>query len=389
MMRNLPSEYAVRNLGRSRARLAATVLGSALVVSLVIAAAAFVRGMERSLVMDADESNVVMLAAGSEESIERSQIDSNTAGIIAADVPGIKNRLGKPYVSPEIHVALIVRTERAAGEEYRALVRGVTGAALLVHPRVQIVAGRAPVPGNDEIMVGGMAAAKMGVDEESLRLGNALWFDNRPWRIVGRFRAPRSVMDAEVWAPLSDLQVATKRGTLSCVVITLENAEFADVDAFTKMRFDLGLSAIPETDYYAALMRFYRPVHAMIWTTAMLIAVAGLLGGLNTTYAAFASRVREVGMLQSLGYSRSAVAASLVQESVLASAAGTLLGSALSMIVIPGHAVRFSMGVFQMTVDHQVLLTGLAAGLFMGVVGALPPAWRCLRLPISEALKAV
>jgi hypothetical protein len=24
----------------------------------------------------------------------------------------------------------------------------------------------------------------------------------------------------------------------------------------------------------------------------------------------------------------------------------------------------------------------------LGIVGALPPAWRCLRMPITEALKA-
>ena len=49
----LPFEYGVRNLGRSPARLVAIVLGSALVVSLFVAASAFVRGMERSLVMAA------------------------------------------------------------------------------------------------------------------------------------------------------------------------------------------------------------------------------------------------------------------------------------------------------------------------------------------------
>lgn len=38
-MRLLPFDYAVRNLGRSRARMASSVLGAALVVLLVIGAA--------------------------------------------------------------------------------------------------------------------------------------------------------------------------------------------------------------------------------------------------------------------------------------------------------------------------------------------------------------
>lgn len=387
-MRLLPFDYGVRNLGRSPARLAATVLASALVVCLVLAAASFVRGMARSLVVTTDSSNVILLAAGSEESLERSQIPGNTASLLAADLPGIKTRLGVPYVSPEIEAALIVRADRDSRDELRAMIRGFAPEAFLVHPRVQVVEGRIPRPGKDEIMVGGLAPEMMGLPDERLRIGSKLWFDNRPWTVAGRFRAIGTVMDAEVWVPYTDLQVATKRDTVSCVVVTLDDADFSDVDAFTKQRFDLGLVAIRESEYYSSIMKFYKPVHAMIWITAILIASAGVLGGLNTMYAAFAARIRELGMLQSLGYSRPAIVASLVQESLLAASAGTLLGSAVGLWFIDGLAVRFSMGVFQLVIDYRVLLFGVIAGVIMGIVGALPPAWRCLRRPITEALKA-
>jgi len=387
-MRLLPFDYSVRNLGRSGTRLALTMLASALVVSLVAAAAAFVQGMAKSLVVSSDQSNVILVAAGSEESVERSQIPSNSASLVAASLPGIKTRLGIPYVSPEIQVAVVMRPNRDSPDELRAVLRGVTPEAFLVHPRVQMVEGRVPTPGKDEIMVGGLAAEMMGVPDSRLKIGSALWFDNRSWTVVGKFRARGTVMDAEVWAPLTDLQVATRRDSLSSVVLTLGEADFDDVDAFTKQRLDLGLAALRETDYYASIMRFYQPVHAMVWTTALLIALAGILGGLNSIYASFAARVREIGMLQSLGFSRLAIVVSLTQESVLVASAGTLIGSVFSLLFINGHAVRFSMGVFQLVVDHRVLLSGLVAGLVMGFIGALPPAWRCLRLPITQALKA-
>jgi ABC-type antimicrobial peptide transport system permease subunit len=105
-------------------------------------------------------------------------------------------------------------------------------------------------------------------------------------------------------------------------------------------------------------------------------------------YAAFSARVREVGMLQALGYSRMAITFSLMQESLLTALAGTLLGAAVSRFLIDGRAVKFSMGVFQLVIDEQVLLTGLLAGFVMGLFGAAPPAWRCLRLSIHEALRA-
>ena len=81
-MRQLPFEYAYRNLGRSPARLFASLLGSALVVLLVLAAAGFVRGMQLTLTQpDALHENVLIFGAGSEESVERSQIDAGVPGL--------------------------------------------------------------------------------------------------------------------------------------------------------------------------------------------------------------------------------------------------------------------------------------------------------------------
>lgn len=387
-MQLLPFDYSVRNLGRSPMRLVLTMLASTLVVLLVLTAAAFVGGMAKSLESKADQSNVILMAAGSEESLERSQIPGSAAGVVAASLPGIKTRLGVPYVSPEIHAAILVKDRKTSPDEWHAVVRGFTADAFLVHPRVHIVEGRMPRQGKDEIMVGGLASDMMGVPDSRLGIGKSLWFDNRAWTIVGRFVARGTVLDCEVWVPLTDLQTATKRETVSCIVVSLEGAEVGDVDVFTKQRFDLGLTSISEADYYSSIMKFYKPVHAMVWTTALLIGLTGLFGGLNTMYAAFAARARELGMLQSLGFSRTAIMLSLIQESLLTSAAGTLLGSILGLLLLDGKAVRFSMGVFQLVVDYQVLLVGAAAGLLMGILGALPPAWRCLRLPINEALKA-
>ncbi|MBM4328446.1 MAG: ABC transporter permease [Deltaproteobacteria bacterium] len=387
-MRLLPFDYSVRNLGRSPKRLVLIISAGALVVSLVLAAAAFVRGMERSLTVGGNASNVILLATGSEESVERSQIPSSVPGVVAAGLSGIKTQFTVPFVSPEVHVAIFVRADRQSGEEWRAMLRGVTPAAFLVYPRVHIVEGRVPEPGKDEVMVGAMAADMMRVPQERVSVGKSLWFSNRAWRIVGRFQAQGAVMDGEIWVPVTDLQVATRRDTFSCVVLTLGDGDFADVDAFTKQRLDLGLTVIQELDYYSSIMRFYRPAHTLIWTTALLVALAGLLGGLNTMYAAFAARAREFGTLQAVGYSRVAILVSLLQESLLTAAAGTLIGSVVGIVFINGHAVRFSMGVFQLIVDDRVLLVGVLAGFAIGTIGVAPPAWRCLRLPITEALKA-
>jgi putative ABC transport system permease protein len=388
-VRQLPFEYAFRNLGRSRVRLAASLVGSALVVLLVLAAAGFVRGMQLTLTQhDALHENVIILGAGSEEMLERSEIGAAVAGIATASIPGLRSEAGVAFVSPEIHMALLVR-ESPDAEGLQAVLRGVRPVALLVHPEVEIVEGRPPEAGRDEIMVGALAATRLGVPDERLAVGRALHLDHRDWTIVGRFRAPNAVMDAEIWMPLTDLQVATKHeSSLSCVVVTLDGASFTDVDLFAKSRLDLEIVALRERDYYRSIAAFYRPIRIMIMATAALIAIGGLLGGLNTMYAAFAARVREVGMLQALGYTRLAIVLSLSEESVFTAACGAIIGALAGLVLLDGLAIRFSMGAFAITVDAPVMLAGLTGGLFVGLVGAVPPAARCLRLPIVEALKS-
>jgi len=420
-MRLLPFAYAVRNLGRSPSRLFLSVAGAAMVVLLILVAGGFVNGMSRALRTTGGEHNVILMGAGSEESVERSEIEAGVPGVLAASVAGVRTRAGVAYVSPEVHVMLPVRvgaaastTTHSSGEQAAAaqgtstssmprpkgrqvMMRGVTPAAALVHESVSLTEGRWPVSGAEEVMVGRMAATVLGVAEIDLQVGKAVMIDGRPWEVVGRFSAPGTVVEAEVWLPLADLMTATKRETISCVVLTLdpyneetgEGAEFGDIAAFAKTRPDLELVPMTEREYYGKLANFFGPIKIVAWVTAGLIAVGGLFGGLNTMYAAFASRIRELGTLQSIGYRRLAIVWSMIQESTLATAAGGLIACAVGVFMLDGLAVRFSMGAFGLLIDETVIGLGLLTGLALGVVGALPPAIRCLRPTIPVALKAV
>jgi putative ABC transport system permease protein len=385
----LPFEYAVRNLGRAPTRTVGTIAGHVLVVGLVLAAGSFVRGMEQSLTVSSNLRNVILLGAGSEESLERSQIGMNVATLVNASVPGIKTVLGEAYISPEVNMALVMKPSSESERELRAIVRGFTRSAFLVHPELRIVEGRVPRAGEYEIMVGELAGTRLGIAREALKVGRSLWFDNHEWVITGRFSAPQTVLDAEIWVPLTDLQIATRRDTLSSVVLTLDTATLRDVEIWCAQRLDLELVAISEQGYYGSILAFYGPVRAMVWVTAGLIALGGLLGGLNTMYAAFAARVRELAALQTLGFRRKALTLSFLQESLLTAAVGAGIAIALVYLLLSGLSVRFSMGAFSLVLDGTIVLLGLVTGLALAVLGIVPPLIRCLGMPIIRALRAV
>ncbi len=388
-MRGLPWEYAVRNMGRSPARLGLLVAGSMLVVLLVLAAAGFVQGMNSSLKTSGAAENALIVAAGSEESVERSEISARVAGMAASSIPGLRTTLGVSHVSPEVHLQARLNRAPDDGKPIAVALRGVTPEALLVHGQVRLSMGQWPEPGSDGILVGRLAVRTLGLPSGEAALGQKVYFDNRPWTVAGVLSSPGSVTDSEVWVPLSDLQVATKRDTVSCVVMTLDTATLEDVQLFASKRVDLEIVAMSEKGYYAQVAAFYKPIQLMAAVTAGLIGIGGLFGGLNTLYSAFATRMREFATLQTLGYSRRAVFVSLVQEAVLATMAGGLVACAIGVLALDGFTVRFAMGETGLRVDSAVLALGLATSIGLGVIGVVPPAVHCLRMPITSALKSV
>ncbi|NBP51541.1 MAG: ABC transporter permease [Actinobacteria bacterium] len=349
------------------------------------------------------DRNVLLLGAGSEESVERSEIPRAVADTVAAGLQAIGSWDGRPLASPEINVALTVAArDPSVGTDpanRTGLVRGITPTAFLVHPQVRMTAGRAPESGANEVALGASAARGAGFDPGSLERGLSaapaggdlpeVLVDGRPFRVVGLFRAPGTVMDGEAWIPLDDVLVLTQRETVSGLVVGLApGADPSDVDAFAQRRIDLELSAIHEPAYYASQSAFYRPVRVMVLASAALVAAGALLGGLSTMFAAFAGRIRELAMLQVLGFGRAAVVASMLQESLVASLAGALLAVGAALAFVDGIAIRFSMGTFGIRIDETVVAVGLAAGLLVGVAGCIAPAVRCLRVPLTVALKS-
>lgn len=380
----LPFTYAVRNLFRSKSRLLQTIGGSAMVVLLVMASVAINNGMKGVLSASGSNRNVILLGAGSEESIQRSEVPENTAGIAEASVAGITETLGVRAVSSEIHYMNYIGLPD--GRRSQGMLRGVTLQALRVHPEVRLTEGSFPSAG--EVMVGRLAWRKLGLNESDLKVGSFILLDDQELTISGIFAAPGTVLESEIWATLGDLRVLAKRETLSCVVLRLDDpADYAEADLFAKQRLDLELSALRESDYYNRLSAFFKPLRVMTWITAGLIAAGALFGGVNTLYAAFASRVREMATLQSIGFGRRALLVSLIQESTLACLTGALLASIVAVLLLDGRTIPFSIGAFTLEVGPAVAITGIVTGVLLGLLGALPPAYRCLKPPLPTALR--
>jgi putative ABC transport system permease protein len=374
----LPLHYALRNLFRRRARTAVTILGLALTTLLVIVMVSFAGNLAGAAGETARDDVVVLLGTSAEVDLVRSIVPRGSAENAAASVPNVESVDGLRAASVELHIA--TRSGNRIG-----LFRGVTPAAYLVHSAVTVVQGHEP-RGPFEVMVGSLVATRMGFKPSDVAVGKTLHLEGRDWAIVGRFAAPGTILEAEIWTRLDDLMLATRREDVSCVMLRMADpARLDEIELFTAQRLDLEVAAMPEEKLMGELERGLRPIVALARWMAILVLVGAGFACANTMFAAVLARTKELGTLRAIGYSPFAVGFALLQEALLTAFLGAAVGIGIA-IWIGDVPIRFPMGAFRIGLDLPERAFGLAAALVAGTVGGLVPAWRAVRMPLVDAL---
>ena len=125
-------------------------------------------------------------------------------------------------------------------------------------------------------------------------------------------------------------------------------------------------------------------------------------------------RVREIGVMKTLGFSNKAVVSQLVMESVVITGIGCVIGIAIGYIAYPtlanlilpssttqtsgssgmggmggmgGQATQVATQALVATPELSMVLLAAAAVMLMGIVGTLYPAWKASRVKPVEALR--
>jgi putative ABC transport system permease protein len=403
----LPFRYNYRNLFRRKLRSALTTLGIALVIAIAVIMLAYGRGMLYAVRNNGDSENVMVLSRRATDrafsSLKKGEFEI-LSGILERHVawhPPLDSArtdadpIPVDLIAPYVQHASLVRIEGVEGGRYGerklGMIQGVDpDRAFHMHRRFRLLAGR-PFTSEDEkvAMVGSLVWARLGVNRDDLGVGKVLHFNGAAWPIVGVFDTGGSSADGEIWVPIEELMTVLNRPDYSYVVVKAETDAGREAVLQLVNRSDqTELRAVSEADYYRGFAETFRTFALIAGAMALIITVGGILVGMNTMYTAVAGRVREIGMLQVLGFSKRAVVFSFVLESLILALLGGVIGSGLGRLV-NGVPMKVTMGVFLFRVDALVLGVALGLTVFIGVVGALVPAWRAVRLRMVEAMRYV
>jgi putative ABC transport system permease protein len=119
--------------------------------------------------------------------------------------------------------------------------------------------------------------------------------------------------------------------------------------------------------------------------TFTILLVAG-----NTMAMAVRERVREVGILKTIGFTPARILTILLGESLSIALAGGVLGYILGsgLCVYMRHAPVMFSQIKSLTLGPFVSLVCFAVALTIGLVSSLLPAWKASRISIVEALRS-
>lgn len=384
----IPLKYSLRSLRVRWATTLLTCLAIGVVVFASVLTFGMIEGIEHALGSSGDPHDLIIMRQGSNDEMS-STVGANAAREIS-NLPGIeKTDDGQPMASREF-ITILIRPRRVGGGTANVIVRGLDEVGRHLRPDFKIVEGRDVKAGVNEVITSRTIADRF----ENFGLGESFEINSTRFNVVGLFEAGGSSAESEVWTDLRDLTSAQRfDGAVSVVNLRVPDSDDrqAVMDEIRNNE-QFKLKVVPESDYFENQKSSSVAIKVVAYLIAGFLTIGAMFAAANTMYSAVSSRGREIGTLRAVGFPRRAVLFSFLLESLVLCLLGGVLGC-LATLPLNGltggtqNAATFSEITFSFRFGPKVLMQGMGLALLMGLIGGILPAFRAIRLEITDALR--
>jgi putative ABC transport system permease protein len=218
-------------------------------------------------------------------------------------------------------------------------------------------------------------------DRRHVNIGDTVDLFQRPFKIVGVYEPPGG---GRIKIPLKTMQEqegAENRASailVACIEPSMQDEVAArimekfpnDQLIFTRDLPEIYASGVP------ALNVFIKVVVGVAAAISLLVILLAM-------YTTVTERTRQIGILKSLGMSKTSIAWVIEQEAIIVSVLGVVVGVLLTKLA---QLVVTRTTTLTIDIEPRWVLIALAVGLLGGTIGALYPALRAARQDAVEAL---
>lgn len=364
------NKLVAANLAHHPGRTAASAIGVAVGVILVVLTVGLVRGMLRDRgARDANTGAELMFCHRDQFGIS---LTSLPLTLPLALLPEVRQVPGVQAVTP-VGQHLEMKGESGLGIRQ---VDGVDFESYLQTTKVRIVSG-APLPESGDVAI---VDIKYAADHQA-RPGDHINIFDREFKIVGVY-GPET--GARIMIPLATMQRELGQADKASMFLvkcqsSAEQEQVAGriVERFPESRliFTRELPKLFATGYQSFNI-FLNVITALAGAISLLVISL-------TMYTTVTERTRQIGILKSLGASRGFIAGVFIKESLLISGLGVAGGLLIALLV---RTLLLNTMDIKLEIEADYVLYAMLAALLSGLLGAGYPALRAARLDAIDAL---
>ena len=263
-----------------------------------------------------------------------------------------------------------------------------------------IIEGRAPELGKDEVILGSMAAmfgkAKGG---DYARVGGKIDMPVGGGKIVtltivGIFETGNNLYDQSIY---TDLNTARKlMPLLAADEVNYIHVEATDIeyvqdvsDQIQALFVDrkVPVTASVATDMIESFSSMMDTFRSFLWVVSLVAAIAGGFSIFIVMLISVMERTKEFGILKASGWSNFNIISSVVIQSITVGLLGAAVGLAVGYGALQAINSYINIDIGIMT--WRLVFIVLSFGIIMGVIGGLYPAVRAARVSPIESLRSL
>jgi ABC-type antimicrobial peptide transport system permease subunit len=368
----------LHNLWRRRTRTLLTLLGVAVGIAAIVVLVALARGVVASYVDVTNRSGAditIQAVQGQGQAITLGTgFDEAVLDRLRA-MPEVKSASGMLYTIvpvPGVPFFIVFAYELdQAGIRHFKVIEGAP------------LAERPSHGGGKPILLGKMAA-----DSLHKRVGDTITLHQTTFRVVGIYATGVSMEDGAGVISLRDGQALTNMPRqviyVGAQLVHPERAEEFKARLAKALPRDVEIAG---TQTGNTMLEMLELLNAFAWAVALIAALIGGVGMMNTMLMSVHERTREIGVLRAIGWSRGRALGLILGESLALSVAGGVLGLGVgaALTFAAAHTPALS-SMTKGTVPGGLVVQALSAAVVLGMVGGVYPAWRASCLAPVEAL---
>ena len=268
-----------------------------------------------------------------------------------------------------------------------------------VNPSVS--SGRALAASDSTSMVAEVGSTY--ASDHSVGVGSTIQFNGTKLTIVGIYSTGQSFTDSSVVVPLAAGQAIADTSNVGEVFVTATYAGDVDSVAST-LQNEVGDSYVvePLSSIASQIQSSLNSIYDSSQTGLYLALITGAVVMVFVMVLATRERTKEIGVMKAIGFRNRTVVTQFLTESMVFAVAGFGIGVGLAEVLGPtigrfildsgmsgpgGGAGGFVGAFFSFAPSASLVATTLVLAIGFGVLGALYPIIRAIRLRPAEALR--